>query len=103
VTAARTVAEIIAALLDATPDPPADLDPETVLDRTTAILADAAPLIAELRAALGTGMVPAELVADTTLLHDRTQRWLKLADAARSETGDSVRAVVQVRAYASQR
>jgi hypothetical protein len=99
----RSPADLLAALLAVTPEPPADLDPETVLDTTTAILAASAPLVAELREALGEAKVPAELVLAATLLRDRTQRWLELADAARTETGDSLRAVVQAKRYQAYR
>lgn len=99
----RSPADLLTALLAVTPEPPADLDPETVLDTTTAILAACAPLVAELRAVLGEAKVPAELVPDATLLRDRTQRWLELADAARNETGESLRAVVQAKRYQAYR
>jgi hypothetical protein len=103
VTEPRSPADLLAALLAVTPEPPADPDPETVLDTTTAILAASAPLVAELRAILGEAKVPAELVPEATLLRDRTQRWLELADAARTETGDSLRAVVQAKRYQAYR
>ena len=101
--AERSPADLIAALLAATPEPPADPDPETVLDTTTAILAASAPLVAALRASLGDDKLPAELLADASLLHDRTRRWLELAEAARRETGDSLRAISRARSYDAHR
>ena len=101
--AERTVPELLAALLAATPEPPADLDPETVLETTQVILAASAPLVAALRAALGDGKLPAELIADASALHDRTAAWLTLAEAARRETGESLRAVARARSYEAHR
>jgi hypothetical protein len=103
VSPARSAADLLAALLAVTPEPPADPDPETVLDTTTEILAACAPLVAELRAVLGEAKVPAELVPEATVLHARTRRWLELADAARTETGESLRAVVQAKRYQAHR
>jgi hypothetical protein len=104
VSAERSPADLLAALLAATPEPPADPDPETVLDTTTAILAASAPLVAALRAALGDdGKLPGELLADASVLHDRTRRWLELAEAARRETGESLRAIARARSYEAHR
>lgn len=100
--ASRT-AELMAALLAATPEPPADADPETVLASTLAILAATSPLIAQLRDTLGGATVPAELAADASVLHERTRRWLELADAARRETGESLRRIAIARQYGQQR
>lgn len=95
----RSPADLVAELLAATPEPPDDLDPDAVLEVTTAILAATAPLVAALREALGDGKVPPELLPDTTTLHDRTRRWLDLAEAARRETGDGLRAIARARSY----
>jgi hypothetical protein len=103
VSAPRSAADLLAALLAVTPEPPAELDPETVLDTTTEILAACAPLVAELREILGEAKVPAELVPEASALHARTKKWLELADAARNETGESLRAAVTAKRYQAHR
>jgi hypothetical protein len=97
------IADVLAALLAATPEPPDDADPETVLETSSAILSASAPLIAQLREAIGGGALPPELAAEVTALHERTSRWLALAEAARRETGDSLRRIAQARQYQQQR
>jgi hypothetical protein len=99
----RSAAELVAALLAATPEPPDDADPETVLERAAGILAATAPLIGALRTTLSGAKLPGELVDDAAVLQDRTQRWLALAEAARRETADSIRSIARARAYGAQR